>query len=94
MPDFRVVIFTQAIDHGEGNYEGSFPDERYGDKLAVYIKANRLGTVVKAPTGISPNTGNHVTAYLWRLSDKGLYKWAKSQGMKHIKRRPRKDDRY
>ena len=57
---FRFVVFSQAKAPGGGVFT-------YGDKFAEYILKHNLGTLVEAPQGKNPNTGNAIKAWIWTI---------------------------
>lgn len=68
IPAQGVLVFTQA----------RYSKENYGEKLAAYIKKNKLGKVVKSAEGNNQNhKGSKITAYLWTLDRKAIRAWAK-----------------
>jgi hypothetical protein len=45
-------------------------DKRYAQRLANYIKRNKLGRVVQTQSKVNPNSNNHITAYLWQVNSR------------------------
>lgn len=65
---YAFAIFTAACK------------ETYGEKLAAYIKKNRLGAVKKSTWKDNPNTDNPVRVYIWELAQTNLKRWFKKHG--------------
>ncbi len=63
-PGGAHLFFTQA---GKGR--------TYGENLAAYIEANNLGTIIRSPGRVNPNSGNNLIVFLWTLNQKNLKAW-------------------
>ena len=61
------ILFTEVKEKGEDR----------GEKLARYIKENKLGSVVKTPTRINPNSDNKLHCFIWTINKKNLKEWIK-----------------
>lgn len=48
-----------------------------GNNLAKYILKNDLGSIIKTPLAINPNSGNKLQAYIWTINKRNLKKFAK-----------------
>jgi hypothetical protein len=61
--NFAHILFTQA-----GNVT-------YGQQFARFIRANRLGSVVRSRIQVNPNSKNPLAAYIWTVDRLALKRW-------------------
>lgn len=69
-PGGAHMFFTQA---GNGVV--------YGENLAAYIEKNELGTIIRSPGRVNPNSGNNLIVFLWTLNQKNLKAWVKKHNL-------------
>lgn len=69
--DFRLVVFTQATSPRSRKDVS----KGYGYRMAAFIEANDLGTLVRGRAGVNPNSGNLLTGWLWTVNTINLVRW-------------------
>jgi hypothetical protein len=67
---FTGVSLRRVEDH---TYVSRTDD--YGQALADYITANRLGTVVVSPEVLNPHSGNCIKAWIWAVDADAIEAW-------------------
>lgn len=63
-----IILFTGAKRTSVGLV-------KYAERLGDYITENNLGEVDRINPVKNPNSGNHVTLYIWQVSYEGLLAW-------------------
>lgn len=75
-----MYIFSGVISYKDKNEREEGYPTGVGENLAAYIKANKLGTVVKGPSRY--NRTNHkdhkISVWVWAPSEKRLRAWWKA----------------
>ena len=72
MHDQGIILFSEKRERKQGTFQG------IGEDIRKFIAANKLGTVVRLPTTINPNTSNYIRAYLWRVNRTNMIKWGEA----------------
>lgn len=67
-----ALLFTQATYRTDKGRKSG-----YGYRFAADIVKRKLGTVTEAKGYINPNTGYHITPFIWTFSKSALYRYAK-----------------
>lgn len=55
---------------------------RYGQRLAKFIHDHKLGKTLETRRKVNPNTGNHITVWIWDYDRRKLQSFAQKQGWK------------
>jgi hypothetical protein len=50
-----------------------------GDGVAKYIRANKLGTITRAPIALNPNSGNRIKIWIWTVDHAAMEKFCKTR---------------
>lgn len=82
----KKTVMAVAGDIFNYSMDGAFilftdpPKFRRGNALSVFIKRNKLGSVVATVSKLNPNSGNKLKAYLWNWDKKALRAYWKKNG--------------
>ena len=66
-PSFRPASFVNSVisQKGRSPFVIFSSVSIHGEKLAKYIKRNKLGDIATLPSRINGNSGNRLKAWLW-----------------------------
>lgn len=73
--NFNLVVFTGVVIRMRGDNSNERKDN-YGEQLASLITNEGLGVVVPSATGVNPNTGNTIQAWVWTVDSDRLAAYA------------------
>ena len=70
-----LMLFTQA-----GASEN--PRTGYGVSFAKFIREQEMGTVTRSYGGINPNTGRHITMFMWKPNWDKIIAYCQAKGFR------------
>lgn len=80
-PEQTIIdVCAETYQNGKRGAFLIFTDNKQrtaGKKLAIYITKNKLGTVIKSPISINPNSKNKLQIFIWTINKRNLKRFAK-----------------
>lgn len=70
---YVFVVFSDVVGSTSSN----------GEKLAKFVRANKLGLVKSTSERMNPNTGNTIKAWIWELDHEALFAFRKAYEKNH-----------